>query len=261
MAAGPTSLTPRLQSCVDRFAKALVVPAKLMSLHPRRRGNPGKAAALAPAITLGVLSAFEGYVEDVLATAFYLQQQSFGQIAKKLSINNPDVEDMERLVLNNFPTVKRAVGVDVTVDVRKVLPHSNDAWVRLTLNWNELKQEAGGWMQVRHCLTHGLVSGASPEVWPAPLRADKPHASTVLRHKRDGRHSLNLNGAISCARIYITGGQHLGNLMAAELGQTLSWKNVPDFAQFTPQADETAAPRSHRDGHTETAGQVDDEQE
>ncbi|QUQ64596.1 hypothetical protein JJ691_23160 [Kutzneria sp. CA-103260] len=67
-----------------------------MALHPRKQDNPDDARASAPAITLGVLSAFEGYVEGFLATAFYLQQQTFGQIAKKLHINNPDVEDMKR---------------------------------------------------------------------------------------------------------------------------------------------------------------------
>lgn len=229
MASAPT-LAPQLQTCVDRFARSLVVPSKLMALHPRKQGNPGNAGALAPAILLGVISAFEGFTEDFLATAFYLQGQSFGQIAKKLNINNPDVEDTEKLIASNFPTLAATIGTGVTVDIRKIPAHpGQQGWVQHTLNWASIKQEAAGWMQVRHCLTHGLVSGAGPEVWPAPMRKDKPHASTVLRPKPDGRHSVNLYGAISCARVYRTGAQHLADLVAADLGQKLTWNTLPKF--------------------------------
>lgn len=67
------ALVPSLQLSVDRFARSLSVPSRLLQLHPRRRGNPGNHGALAPAIALGAISAFEGFAEDFFATAFYLQ--------------------------------------------------------------------------------------------------------------------------------------------------------------------------------------------
>jgi hypothetical protein len=230
MASTSPPLAPQLQTCVDRFAKSLVVPSKLMALHPRKQGNPGNAVALAPAILLGIISAFEGFVEDFLATAFYLEGQSFGQIAKKVNINNPDVGDVETLVGSNFPQLKPSLGAGVSVDIRKIPAHpGKQGWVQHTLGWSQLKLEAAGWMQVRHCLTHGLVSGASPEVWPAPTRQGKPHASTVLRPKPNGKHSVNLYGAISCARVYLAGAQHMADLVATELNQRPTWKDVPEF--------------------------------
>ncbi|MEU0886245.1 hypothetical protein ABZ345_47395 [Lentzea sp. NPDC005914] len=113
MAVATATLAPQLPTCLDRFARSLVVPSKLMALHPRRQGNPGNAVALAPAIALGIISAFEGFTEDFLATAFYLQGQSFGQIAKKLNINNPDIEDTEKLISTNFPKLASSIGTGV----------------------------------------------------------------------------------------------------------------------------------------------------
>jgi hypothetical protein len=78
-------LAPSLQASVDRFARSLIVPSRLLALHPRKQGGAGDAAALAPAITLGVLSAFEGFVEDFFATVLYQQGQSFAQIVKKMN--------------------------------------------------------------------------------------------------------------------------------------------------------------------------------
>ena len=57
-----------LQASVDRFGRALEVPQRLVALHPRTIGGSGNAAALAPAITLAVIAAFEGFAEDFLAT-------------------------------------------------------------------------------------------------------------------------------------------------------------------------------------------------
>ncbi|WP_020636214.1 hypothetical protein [Amycolatopsis alba] len=206
------------------------MPSKLMALHPRKRGNPGNAGALAPAISLGVISAFEGFTEDFLATALYLQGQSFGQIAQKVNINNPDIDTAETLVVNNFHHLKAAIGVGVSVDIRKIPTHpGKQGWTQHNLNWVTLKQEAAGWMQVRHCLTHGLVTGAGTEVWPGPVKQGKPPASTVLRPKANGQHSLNLYGAISCARVYFTGAQHLADLVATTLNQQLDWRGCPEF--------------------------------
>jgi hypothetical protein len=157
-------LAPSLQASVERFGPALKVPSGLLALHPRRPGNPGNAAALAPAITLGVLSAFEGFAEDFMATALYRQGQSFAEIAKKLNLSNPDVADIEALVGREFPTVARQIGAgfNVTVWSQPVL-RKKILWFQADLNWDAARCQARGWMQVRHCLAHGLTNGWGTE--------------------------------------------------------------------------------------------------
>lgn len=51
---------------MDRFGRSLEVPQRLVALHPRKAGHSGNFAALTPAVVLGVISAFEGFVEDFL---------------------------------------------------------------------------------------------------------------------------------------------------------------------------------------------------
>jgi hypothetical protein len=89
-------------------------------------------------------------------------------------------------------------------------------------------KRADGWMQVRHCLTHGLTSGWRSEVWPGPLKGSVT-ASSVLREMRGGKHFIGMLGAITCARIYICGGLRIADAVAAELGSRLNRAAVPDF--------------------------------
>lgn len=60
---------PPMQGPVDRYKKALSIPKRLIELHPAKVGNSGAASAIAPAVVLMSISAFEGFVEDVTATA------------------------------------------------------------------------------------------------------------------------------------------------------------------------------------------------
>lgn len=222
-------LAPSLQSSVDRFARSLIVPSRLLALHPRKRGHAGNAAALAPAITLGVLSAFEGFAEDYFATVLYLQGQSFAQIAKKMNLTNPDVADIEALVGREFPMLKQQIGTDFPLTVWAPPVVRKTFWLEQELTWAEVRRDAQGWMQVRHCLAHGLASGWGSEVWPGPVRKDVAPASSVLRPMKDGKHSLALHGAITCARIYRAAAEHLAGVVADRLGEKLSWSAVPDF--------------------------------
>ncbi|WP_050502620.1 hypothetical protein [Streptomyces monomycini] len=222
-------LAPSLQSSIDRFARSLIVPSRLLALHPRKQGHAGNAAALAPAITLGVLSAFEGFAEDYFATVLYLQGQSFAQIAKKMNLTNPDVADIEALACREFPTLKPQIGTGFTLSVWAPPVIGKTFWQERELTWPDVKRDAQGWMQVRHCLAHGLASGWSSEVWPGPVRKDVLPASSVLRPMKDGKHSLALHGAITCARIYRTAAEHLAGVVAGHLGEKLSWSAVPEF--------------------------------
>ena len=65
-------------------------------LHPRKQGNPGTVGALAPAIVLTSISAFEGFVEEFVARRAAHRSQSYGQIAKLVSMNNPAVKTFEK---------------------------------------------------------------------------------------------------------------------------------------------------------------------
>lgn len=223
-------LAPSLQSSVDRYARSLIVPSRLLALHPRKQGGAGNAAALAPAITLGVLSAFEGFTEDFFATVLYLQGQSFAQIVKKMNLTNPDVEEFEKLVVREFPVLRPKVGFNFDVEVWVPPAVGKSFWLSGALSWSQAKQDSQGWMQVRHCLAHGLASGWRSEVWPGPVRKDVAPASEVLRPMKNGKHSLALHGAITCARIYRAAAEHLADVVATHHGETLSWSVLPEFA-------------------------------
>jgi hypothetical protein len=216
-----------LQDTVDRFGRSLEVPHRLVALHPRKAGHSGNFAALPPAVVLGVISAFEGFVEDFLTTALYLRGYGLGQIAKRANMNNPTVSVFHAKCLAEFPGIANRVGSMFSLRVWNT-PSVNDRPATETIFWEEVLKRADGWMEVRHCLTHGLASGWRSEVWPGPLRGSAT-ASSVLRAKRGGRHSIGIIGAITCARIYIHGASHLAAAVAIELEEDMDWKPIPDF--------------------------------
>jgi len=229
-------LPASLQASVERFARPLEVPSRLIKLHPRRRGNPGNAAALAPAITLGVTSAFEGFAEDFLAVVLSLRGQSFGQIAKRIgNTNNPTVKDFANALIKEMPALKSVIGVDFALTIW-LPPRGTSWWREGDLTWNQALDLSEAWMQVRHCLSHGLASGWRAEYWPAPTK-DVPAASTVLRSMPGGKHSLTLHGAISCARLYTECARHISHLVANELGQRYAWTAVPEFHLHSARAE------------------------
>jgi hypothetical protein len=215
-----------LQDTVDRFGRSLEVPQRLVALHPRKAGHSGNFAALPPAVVLGVISAFEGFVEDFLATALYLRGYGLGQIAKRVSMNNPTVSAFQAKCLAEFPTMAR-VGQTFSLRVWNT-PSVTGRPATETISWEETLKRADGWMEVRHCLTHGLASGWRSEVWPGPLKGSAS-ASSVLRAKPRGKHSIGIIGAITCSRIYIHGARHLATFVASELEQDIDWKSIPVF--------------------------------
>lgn len=216
-----------LQDSVHRFARSLEVPRRLVSLHPRTPGNAGNFSALPPAVVLGVISAFEGFVEDFLATALHRRGYGLGQIARRVSTNNPTVADFRRRCAGEFPGVEVRLAGGPGVQVWNV-PGAGRRPQLETIDLAEVQRRADGWMQVRHCLTHGLVSGWRSEVWPGPLRGATA-ASSVLRPRPGGRHAIGLIGAISCARIHLHGARVIAGAVAAELDTTLTWTALPDF--------------------------------
>ena len=215
-----------LQDSVDRFGRSLEVPQRLVALHPRKAGHSGNFAALPPAVVLGVISAFEGFVENFLATALCLRGYGLGQIAKRVSMNNPTVSGFQAKCLAEFPTMAR-VGKAFSLRVWNT-PSAIGRPATETISWEEVLKRADGWMEVRHCLTHGLASGWRSEVWPGPLKSSAS-ASSVLRAKRGGKHSIGIIGAITCSRIYIHGARQLATSVANDLEQDIDWTSIPDF--------------------------------
>ncbi len=198
-----TLVAPPLQVTVDRFVGALGGPRKLLGLHPRRKGNSGNYAALNPAIVLGCISAFEGFVEEFIAIGLAKRGASFGQIAKEVgSWNNPDLREFANRASTLFgPGTAGIAGDSVRINVNTVVGHST--WAERDIPWATVLEHGTSWMQVRHALTHGLVPTWSDVEWPRPIRRDahaRP-ASLVLRRTKSGRQSLVLQNAMNCARV------------------------------------------------------------
>jgi hypothetical protein len=198
-----------------------------MSLHPRAPGNAGNFSALPPAVVLGVISAFEGFVEDFLATALYIRGYGMGQIAKRVTMNNPTVSVFQIKCQGEFPAVEAAIARSPSLQVWNI-PTVAGRPATETISWLEILRRSDGWMEVRHCLTHGLASGWRSEIWPGPLKGTTT-ASSVLRAKPGGKHSIGLIGAISCARIYTYGAQQVAAAVADAIGIPLDWSPIPDF--------------------------------
>ena len=176
-----------------------------------------------------MIAAFEGFVEDFLATVLYLQGHGLAQIAQRVSLNNPTVARFTTKMIGEVPGIRPHVGLGFELRVWNI-PKIGGRPSTETIDWIELSRRADGWMEVRHCLSHGLVSGWRSEVWPAPLRGSSvTPASSVLRAKAGGKHSIGLTGAISCARIYTSGAHHIAKLVASELGEQIDWSSVADF--------------------------------
>lgn len=229
-----------LQEPLNRFAKALTVPRSLLALHPRRQGYSGDAAALAPAITLGVISAFEGFVEEFIAVGAYSQGLGLAHVAKAIGgLNNPDLARFELLAVGQLGVPREAIGIDFVVDYWQSVPGST-WWQVDSLDWEESKNLAESWMQVRHLLAHGLTSGWRAEVWPDPLKSNVLPARAALRETPTGKHSLVIHGAINCARIYVEASRHLSTVAANHLNVSVDSSILPEFPLYKDEVDERA---------------------
>lgn len=225
------SLGTDLQGPVTKFAAALGTPDRLLKLAPKSAGNPGNAAALSPAIVLTTIAAFEGFAEDFLATVLALEGNGLAQIAKEVGRwNNPSLREWVATASKLIsPSAKESLDAGPTKKIAVYRMTANGNWSPGGKEWPEILKDSDAWMQVRHLLTHGLVTGWRAESWPPPLRRDVPGAASVLRPKGSGKASLDRSGAKSCARIYTLGAKHAADVAAEGLGKTLDWSELPDF--------------------------------
>jgi hypothetical protein len=222
-----------LQSTVDRFAQSLKVAASLYSLHPRNADLASRA--LRPAMVMCVIAAFEGFAEDMLAVGMHIRKYTLLEISRTVDVNNPDLVRFEKEIDKHFPgTLSERDHDSFRLELWRQPTGDSGWWPAAELTWTKTKDEAMAWMQVRHCLAHGIVSGWGGEHWPLPTKKGVtyagPHASSVLRETGQGLYSLAIRCALNCCRIYRYGAQHLADQLAKKLiGQELDWSKVPDF--------------------------------
>lgn len=234
---------PTVQSAVDLYAKALQAPRSLFDLYPDPMppGAPEKKfRGIPPAVVQGVTAAFEAFAEELVVIAMLRNGETWAQIAMNAGMSNPTLAELCK-------TLKDAAGIEVKEPALEgdgtwklkiwAKPNQIRWWKRSKqLTWAELFTDSKAWMQVRHCLTHGLVVGTEPAFWPGPAtkraysnRADLPTASSVLEQATGGRRSLTMYPAINCCLIYSYGGAEIAEQVARTLGETA---DVSDLLLF-----------------------------
>lgn len=220
-----------VQSAVDLYARSLRVPRDLFDLYPRPRpqGAPRKPLRAVPsAVVQGVTAAFEAFAEELLVVSLLRRGETWAQIAKNADLTNPTLKDL-------VSALARAAGIQVdppreggaALTWKTWKQSSNTGWARTrSVNWAELLRDSDCWMQVRHCLTHGLVTGVEPTRWPGPVtkrnydqRHALPNASEVLARATDGRKALTLYPAVNCGLVYSIGGASIATQTAAALDE------------------------------------------
>jgi len=225
----PAMLCPvgELQSPVDRYLKALTMPQRLIGLHSGRVGHSGNASAIAPAVVLMSISAFEGFVEDATATAMHLQGLSYSYIANVVGRwTNPDVEDWGKELKKHF-----SVDLSQDFEIRTTRGIPSAGWSAAKVQYDAAMKLASSWMNVRHVLTHGGASARGAERWPTATRKGEPVSVALRPDKNDpGKHHLDLPGARGCAALYTYAARHGSDLLAAKVGEpALKWDGCPDF--------------------------------
>ena len=231
-ATAPPLVAADFQQCVDKYLRALDMTKRLLDLAPKLSGHPGSAAALPPAVVLGTTAAFEGFAEDSLAVALALQGNGLAQIAKSVGRwDNPSLKQWHNLMRDLLSSPGRAaLKVGPKPDIKVARENKSGNWSLGGRKWPDVLEDSECWIQVRHLLTHGLVTGWRYEWWPPPLKGSA-NASQVLKPKaHTNQHTLDRQGALSCARIYEAGARHVATVVAADLAQPqLDWSAAPNF--------------------------------
>lgn len=229
-----------LQEVADRYASALQAPRLLFDLFPKPRPQgrpPKKYSPLPSAIVLGVAGAFESLAEDLLCSVLYAQGATWAHIAKNADLTNPSLATLLDALQHSAGTP-----IDPSMSVDLMVQSSATGWRPSTAtDLSDIIRQSESWIQVRHCISHGLVRGMGAEIWPGPAgRAKKenldrrPKASDVLAYTNKGKGSperaLYFWPSVNCARIFSAGSIAIIEAVALELDQQVDTQRVcPDF--------------------------------
>lgn len=222
-----------IQSAVNLYAKSLRSPRLLLDLFPKPRsqGAPAKRfRAINPAVVQSVTAAFETFAEELVVIALIRSGETWAQIAKAANLTNPTLAEL-------CDTLKRSLGIEVKPPVDEGgneiewymwKQTSKSGWFTKLRTWDQLLVDSEGWMQVRHCLTHGLVAGIEPAKWPGPVtgkafanRGSLPTASSVLARASEGRKALTFYPAVNCALTYSIGGAEIARQVAKAFSESV----------------------------------------
>lgn len=227
------------QPIVDKYAKALRGPSLLFELWPtpRTRGRPAQRySALCSAVVLGVSGAFEAFAEDLLAAVLIRQGHGWAHVAANADLTNPSVKTL-RNSLSKFAGIDVASPVGWTIDLPTQLNDST-TWNDRPYMWGDVLDRSESWIEVRHCLAHGAVTGIGGENWPGPV-SRRSHATSIPTANDDqilarlasdpAKRALYLWPTISCARIFSAGATVIASVAAAEFGESIDTNVVPDF--------------------------------
>ncbi|MDQ1175390.1 hypothetical protein QE416_000126 [Microbacterium sp. SORGH_AS 421] len=228
-----------VQSVVEKYARALKGPTLLFQLWPAPRpvGRPKQSqSALCGAIVLGVTGAFEAFAEDLVAAAMIRNGYGWAQVAANADLTNPSIEDARA-------KLSHAVGIDVSgaPEWSLNLPTQSGtslAWAEKSVSWGRVLDLSKSWIEVRHCLAHGAVTGIGSEQWPGPVSSKK--FGTKLASANDegvlarvsgspGKRALYFWPTVACARIFAAGAKHLATTVANEFGEDIDTSALPDF--------------------------------
>ena len=229
--------SPSTQSAVIKFDKSLTAARGLFDLYPSPRpvGAPGaQYRAIPPAVVQSVTAGFEAFAEELIVIVMVRQGDTWAQIAANADMTNPSLRILAQK-LEHVAGIRVSPGGRWTLKVWKQSGAKKTAWSRsASRTWEDLLYDADGWMQVRHCLTHGLVVGTSPAIWPGPVtkkalnnQAGMASASAVLAES-GAKRSLGLYSSVNAGLVYAHGAAQIASAVAVALGDDVDTTSLTE---------------------------------
>jgi hypothetical protein len=229
-------MNPTTQAAVNRLTTALTSTRQLFELYPspRPKGAPAmRFRSIPPAVVQSVTASFEAFAEELVATVLIRSGSTWAQIAKSANLTNPTLRTLSKQLHHAAGLAITPAGWSLKTWTQD--PSKNTTWWARTAapNWDEAMRASEGWMQVRHCLTHGLVTGTTPAVWPGPVTSvqhgnagNLAAASDVLASASGGKKSLVLYPAVNAGLIYAAGAAHIAEQVAVHLSEPVDVKKL-----------------------------------
>lgn len=224
------TMSNQVQSVIDRYVKSMRSVRGLFDLYPdpRPQGRPArKYAPLPPAIVQGATAAFEAFAEDLLVVALMNYSTSWAQVSHHADLTNPSLTELSER-LDSTCGVQISPGSSWKLTIWRQSGKNGTAWIfSKKQSWGDVMRSSQSWIQVRHCLTHGITTGTEPSKWSDPVKSKAsnqgklPVATEVLaEYGGSGKYSLGIYPAINCCRVFSEGAA----VAAAGVGAALNEK-------------------------------------